>query len=112
MTHLIELETERLRLRQWTPADREPFAALNSDARVMQYLSDPLTRAASDALADRCQTLIEERGWGFWVAECRVTRDCGSTRSLGLASVRAVRRDRVASGGEVLGPGARDGGRE
>ena len=26
MTQIIEFETERLRLRQWRPADREPFA--------------------------------------------------------------------------------------
>jgi hypothetical protein len=31
MAELIEFETERLRLRQWVPGDREPFAALNAD---------------------------------------------------------------------------------
>ena len=75
LKRLIELQTERLCLRQWTPADREPFAALNSDPRVMEYLSEPLTRAASDAMADRLQTLIRERGWGFWAAELRATRE-------------------------------------
>ena len=75
MPHPIELQTERLCLRQWVPADREPFAALNSDPRVMEYLSEPLTRAASDAVADRCESLIRERGWGFWAAEHRATRE-------------------------------------
>lgn len=75
MARIIELQTERLCLRQWTPADREPFAALNADPRVMEYLSEPLTRAASDAMADRCQSLIGERGWGFWAAEHRATRE-------------------------------------
>jgi RimJ/RimL family protein N-acetyltransferase len=73
MAQLIELQTERLCLRQWGPADREPFAALNSDPRVMQYLSEPLSRQASDAMADRIQSLIEERGWGFWAAEYKAT---------------------------------------
>jgi len=73
MTQLIELETDRLRLRQWTLADRAAFAALNSDARVMEFLSEPLTRAASDAMADRCQALLQERGWGFWAAEYKAT---------------------------------------
>ena len=75
MAELIEFETERLRLRQWTPADRAPFAALNSDPRVMEYLNSQLTRAESDAMADRCQSLIEERGWGFWATELMATHD-------------------------------------
>jgi RimJ/RimL family protein N-acetyltransferase len=73
MTQLIELETARLRLRQWTPADRAPLASLNADRRVMEHLSEPLTREASDALADRFQALLEERGWGFWVTEDRAS---------------------------------------
>ena len=75
MVNLIEFETERLRLRQWLPADREPFAALNSDSKVMEFFPTLLTRAESDAIADRCQSLIEERGWGFWAAECKATQE-------------------------------------
>jgi len=75
MADLIEFETERLRLRQWLPADREPFAALNSDSRVMEFFPSFLTRAESDAMADRCQSLIKERGWGFWAAEYKATRE-------------------------------------
>jgi RimJ/RimL family protein N-acetyltransferase len=26
-------------------------------------------------MADRCQSLIDERGWGFWAAECKSTRE-------------------------------------
>ena len=33
-----ELHTDRLLLRAWTEADREPFAAMNADADVMQRL--------------------------------------------------------------------------
>lgn len=75
MAELIEFETERLRLRQWRRADREPFAALNSDPRVMEFFPSPLVRAESDAMADRCQSLIEERGWGFWAAEFKATQE-------------------------------------
>ncbi|MDT0497619.1 GNAT family N-acetyltransferase [Algiphilus sp. W345] len=75
MANLIEFETERLLLRQWLPADREPFAALNSDSKVMEYFPTLLTRAESDAMADRCQSLIEERGWGFWAAECKASQE-------------------------------------
>lgn len=73
MAELIEVETERLRLRQWRLSEREPFAALNADPRVMEFFPSMLTRAESDVMADRCQLLIEERGWGFWAAECKAT---------------------------------------
>jgi len=69
MSQIIEFETDRLRLRQWLPADREPFAALNADPNVMEFFPAILDRAASDAIADRCESLIAERGWGFWAAE-------------------------------------------
>ncbi len=73
MAELIEFETERLLLRQWIAADREPFAALNADPKVMEFFPDPLDRAASDAMADRCQSLIAEHGWGFWATESKET---------------------------------------
>ena len=38
MNHFHELQTERLLLRRWREADREPFAALNADPRVMEKL--------------------------------------------------------------------------
>ena len=71
MAGLIEFETARLRLRHWIASDREPFAALNADPKVMKYFPTPLERSASDAMADRCQALIAERGWGLWAVETR-----------------------------------------
>jgi RimJ/RimL family protein N-acetyltransferase len=71
MAELIEIETERLRLRQWIESDREPFARLNTDPRVMEFLPSILDRAASDAMIDRIQALISERGWGFWAVESK-----------------------------------------
>lgn len=69
MAELIQIETDRLFLRQWTLADRKPFAELNADPEVMRYFLSLLSRAESDALADRCEALIEQRGWGFWAVE-------------------------------------------
>lgn len=71
MGELIEFETERLFLRQWKPTDRTSFAALNQDHRVMEFLPGLLTRTESNAMADRCESLIQERGWGFWAAELK-----------------------------------------
>lgn len=73
MPTLVEPETGRLRLRQWQLADREPFARLNADPRVMACFPAPLERAASDALAERCAALIGERGWGFWAVDLKKT---------------------------------------
>jgi len=47
MLELIEFETERLRLRQWLATDREPFAALNRDPKVMEFFPAPLESKAS-----------------------------------------------------------------
>jgi len=73
MADLNEIHTTRLLLRQWKPADRAPFAAMNADPRVMRHFPALLSRAESDAMADRCQALIEERGWGFWAVELKAT---------------------------------------
>ena len=75
MTELIEFDTERLRLRQWCSSDREPFAALNADPRVMEFFPALLTRAESDAIANRCESLISERGWGVWAVELKTAGD-------------------------------------
>ncbi len=73
MPDVIEFDTERLMLRQWCAADRAPFAALNADPQVMACFPAPLTRAQSDALADRCEALIATRGWGFWAVALKAS---------------------------------------
>ena len=75
MPELIEFETERLWLRQWRASDRESFAALNADPKVMEFFPALLGRTESDAMANRCQALIAERGWGFWAVESKTTHE-------------------------------------
>jgi RimJ/RimL family protein N-acetyltransferase len=69
----MEFETPRLLLRQWRQSDREPFAALNADPRVMEFFPSTIQRDASDAAVARWQTQIAERGWGLWAAEIRAS---------------------------------------
>lgn len=64
-----ELRTDRLLLRGWRAADREPFAALNADPDVVEFLNGPLTRAQSDAMVDRIETSWATRGYGLWAVE-------------------------------------------
>ncbi|MHB9004140.1 MAG: GNAT family N-acetyltransferase [Coriobacteriia bacterium] len=60
-----EIRTERLLLRPWRPQDREPFAALNADPEVMRYFPSTLSRAESDAVADRIQHHAQANGYDF-----------------------------------------------
>ncbi|ADB34858.1 GCN5-related N-acetyltransferase [Kribbella flavida DSM 17836] len=66
---MTELTTDRLRLRRWTDADREPFAALNADPAVMQHFPAPQTREQSDALIDRTTESFDRLGFGLWALE-------------------------------------------
>jgi RimJ/RimL family protein N-acetyltransferase len=61
--------TERLLLRRWREADREPFAAMNADAAVMEHLQGLMSRAASDAFVDRIEEQWAKAGWGLWAVE-------------------------------------------
>jgi RimJ/RimL family protein N-acetyltransferase len=64
------LETERLLLRRWREADKEPFAGMNADPRVMEYMPGLLSREQSDALVDRIEHHFRH-GFGLWAAELR-----------------------------------------
>jgi RimJ/RimL family protein N-acetyltransferase len=69
MTLAEELHTERLRLRRWLPGDRQPFAQMNCDPQVMEFLPGPLSRQESDARADRIEAHFREHGFGLWAVE-------------------------------------------
>lgn len=81
-----ELRTERLLLRGWRHADREPFAALNADPEVMEHFPAPLTRAESDAFVDRIEATLATQGWGLWAVE--VPGEADFIGFIGLAAPR------------------------
>lgn len=64
-----ELRTSRLLLRPWRDDDRAPFAAVNADSRVVEFLPGPLSRAESDALVDRIVDHFDRHGFGLWAVE-------------------------------------------
>ena len=73
-----ELRTERLWLRRWVADDRVPFARLNADPRVVEFLPGPLSRAESDTRADRIEAHFQRHGFGLWAVEVPgVTRFAG-----------------------------------
>jgi RimJ/RimL family protein N-acetyltransferase len=63
------IETERLFLRPFREADRDPWAAMNADPEVMRYFPSTLTRPEADALMDRVNSKIADIGVGFWALE-------------------------------------------
>lgn len=73
LDHTFPIETERLTLRLWRDEDREPFAAMSADERVMEFLTPLPTRADSDGYIDRLMAHQEQHGFTFWVMEERAT---------------------------------------
>ena len=63
------LRTPRMLLRRWREDDRAPFARINADARVMEYMPGTLDRAQSDALIERIEAHFEAHGFGLFAAE-------------------------------------------
>ena len=64
-----ELRTERLKLRRWREQDREPFAAINRDPRVMEHFPSLHTPEQSAELIERIERCFELRGYGLWAVE-------------------------------------------
>ena len=69
MHDLVELRTERLLLRRWRAADREPFAALNADPRVMEHFPALLSREQSDERVERIEAHFQQHGYCQWAVE-------------------------------------------
>ena len=65
----VQLQTERLLLRQWRPRDYALFAEMNADEEIMRHFPSTLTKHDSDLMADRIQSLIIAKGWGLWAVE-------------------------------------------
>ena len=69
------IETERLYLRQWQASDFATFADMNADPEVMQYFPKLLTPKVSDIIANKCQQLIADNGWGLWAVSLKVDEE-------------------------------------
>jgi|SRR5436190_8090496 len=63
------LRTERLVMRGWRDSDRGPYAAMNADPRVMEHFPGTMTRAESEAHAERVDEHFAEHGFGLWAVE-------------------------------------------
>ena len=92
MPEQIVLFTDRLHLREWGDADREPFAAINADPKVMECFPSILTREESDAMIDRIKAGFSERGWGWWAIEAtKRTSDPANSNFIGFVGLSVPR---------------------
>lgn len=66
---MIISQTNRLLLRRWRESDREPFARMNADPRVMEFFPEPLSLDESNQLVDRIEAHFEEHGFGLYAVE-------------------------------------------
>lgn len=66
-----EIRTDRLLLRRWLATDLDPFAALNADPRVAEFLPTPLSREQGDAFVARIGSHFDQHGFGLWAVEVR-----------------------------------------
>jgi len=92
MASIIELETSRLRMRQWRESDRAPFAAMNADPAVMEFFASPPSPAAGDASIDAWQAQFAAQGW-LVRSECSEASNGGEIHRL----FRYVSRAKISS---------------
>ncbi|RQW64416.1 GNAT family N-acetyltransferase [Vibrio viridaestus] len=78
----FELETPRLRIRQWREEDKFSLAKMNSDPNVMQFFPSIMTEQQSDALYQRMFRLIERGELGFYAVELKA-----SNRLIGMVGL-------------------------
>ena len=71
MSGTYQVDTPRLRLRQWRDNDLESFIALNADCRVMEHFPGTLSGRESAELMARLRGNIIERGWGFFAVDVK-----------------------------------------
>ncbi len=69
MAARVHIETPRLKLRDWTDADADPYAALNADPRVMEFFPAALSRAESEAQMTAIRTFLADHGYGLYATE-------------------------------------------
>jgi len=65
----VTLSGGRVCLRLWRDEDRNAFAAMNADARVMEFFRSRLSRAESDAMVDHIQRHFAKHSFGLWAIE-------------------------------------------
>ena len=62
-------ETDRIIVREWCDEDRIPFAQMNADPVIMEYLPRSLTEKESNHLVDKFVKHYDKHGYGLYALE-------------------------------------------
>lgn len=92
------IETERLILRAFRDEDRAPFAAINGDPRVHEWLGGPISVDQTNAMIDRINAHIAQHGFGFFAAERKA-----DGKLIGMIGLQVVRDELPPAPGVELG---------
>jgi len=87
---MTQVVTDRLLLRRWREADREAFARINADPRVMEFHPALFTREESDAVVARYDAHFVQHGFGPWAVELLATNELVGYIGLKYASFEAA----------------------
>ncbi|MGH3274279.1 MAG: GNAT family N-acetyltransferase [Streptosporangiaceae bacterium] len=60
-------------MRGWQDSDLAPWAAMNADPEIRQYLGPPLTYEQASAWVLNFQDDLDRYGFGFWALEVRAS---------------------------------------
>ena len=74
-TTMTVIETTRLRLRPWQPADLAPFIAMNQDPVVMTYYPATASPDQTRAFYNVIQREFQDVGYGLYAVEVKATGD-------------------------------------
>jgi RimJ/RimL family protein N-acetyltransferase len=93
---MTEINTERLIMRGWRESDLAPWAAMNADPEVRQFLGPVLTFQQSSAWVLNFQDDLDRYGYGFWAVEVRE-----SGQFIGFTGLQLVDDEMPVSGVEA-----------
>ncbi len=91
------LQGERVRLREWQPADLPALAAMNADPVVMRHFEAPMSPAESAAMAERLCAHHARLGFGWWVLEVPGVPELRELQFAGLVGLLEVGFDLAAA---------------
>lgn len=86
----MNIETERLLIRNWRESDRDLFYQINSDDRVMAFFPFRRDRAQSDALMDKLRAGIEADGIGFCALEIKASGEVAGFVGLAHCNLKPI----------------------
>lgn len=86
----IHIETERLVLREWRDEDLHPFARMNGDPLVMEYLPRVLDEKATARHMKEFQKHFKKHGYGLYAVEIRDSGEFAGFVGLNTVSFKAA----------------------